>query len=420
MYFRDFLEYNDYYMGRMIKNIGHKPSTSTLWIVVVFVFLLATMRCWIGFGGRKQLMIYAFPVLMCILYMLGQVKYVFKARYIIFCSIMAVVALLTLKTEQNINGLIYQIWPALSILFVLCIPDEEKEYVFSKIIEWFGILMVFSIPLYLITMIISLPSLGTIEADYGSGIIAGIYTNYFFYIAPPQLAGISLRFNGPFIEPGDLGCVAAFMLMAARFDFKRYKYLWAVLAGLILSFSLAGYMLVLFAYSAKSLYENKAKTRLLLIGFVVVLAVYLFGVFYNGGDNVINETILSRLESDKDRGILGNNRTSLLKLDYFYAMFSNPQTMWFGYDQATIDRLFEYDLGAGFVNKAIVVGMAGIIGIILPFFYFSFTSSSRKYAMLFFVFFLLYFFQRAETTWIAYVMSYVFGIVIQERDKAIA
>ena len=63
---------------------------------------------------------------------------------------------------------------------------------------------------------------------------------------------------------GDLGCVSAFLLYATKFDFKRFKYLWAVLASLILTFSLAGYLLALFGYSAIMMTKNKFSSKKLL------------------------------------------------------------------------------------------------------------------------------------------------------------
>lgn len=393
-----------------------RHTTTTLSIAIIFIFMLATMRCWIGFGGRSQLMIYAFPIVMIGLSIMGQIQYVFNKRYFIFSIIMAITSLIIIKDQMNFMGHLYQIWPSIYIFFILSIPDSEKEYVLEKNVRWFGIIMIISIVLYLITQFVQLPSLGIIEAEYSSGIIAGKYLNYFFYIKPIQNSFI--RFNGPFIEPGDVGCVASFMLMAARFDFKKYKNLWAVLLGLALSFSLAGYMLALFAYGAKFIFENKAKKDVFIWGVLIVFSVYYFGTFYKGGDNIINEVILSRFHYDADTGFVGNNRTSLLKMDYFFAMFNDPKTMWFGYDNATIDMLYETGLGAGFFNQAVVIGMQGIIGLILPYFYFALTSSSRKYAWMFFILFLLYFFQRTETLWISIVMSYVYGIRIFEIEKA--
>ena len=398
-------------MEKQLNKFFASRHTSSVCIAVIFIYLLATMRCWIGFGGRKGIIALAFPVIMFLFYSAKLAHFKFRRRYVIFSLIVALFSIINLKQSLNIVGFVYQIVPAVGVLFILSIIDSEKEYVFAKIVKWFGVLMMISIPLYLLNLISPLPSFGTIVADYGSEeLIAGDYANYFFYIRPIEVLGESSfpRFNGPFIEPGDLGCVSAFLLMGARFDFRRYKNLWVILAALFLSFSLAGYILALFGFLAKSIYEYGKGKSILFISFFAILGIYLFGTFYNDGNNC--------LQADEDVGFSGNNRTSLIKVEYFLMMFNNPHTLLFGYDNNTIEVLFENSLGAGFINQVIIVGLVGILGMLLPYLYFTLTSSSRRYAVLFFIFLLLYFFQRTDTLWIAIVMSYVYGIVIKERD----
>lgn len=376
------------------------------------------MRCWLGFGGRTQMMNYAFPFLMFGLNALGQLRLVFKRRYVIYAFIVFFFNVMGVRSGSNINAYIYQLFLPTNILLVLCIPDDDKEYVLSKLIKWFGSIMFIGVLLYLANLVVSLPSLGVIKSDYGNiEISAGFFKNYIAYIKPLDTDSTYsfLRFNGPFIEPGDLGCTAAFMLMAAKFDFKRYDKLIWIFIALIVSMSLAGYLLTIIAYFFVLFSQKKISKMTMIVTIICLFGIYFWGTFYNGGDNVFNEAILSRLQSDEEKGFSGNNRNSLLKTQYFLKMFSDPHTLWFGYDAQTIEYLNETGLGAGFVNKAINVGMLGMIGLILPYLYIALTSSSKKYALLFFVFFLFYMYQRSESTWICYIICYVYGIVINER-----
>lgn len=376
------------------------------------------MRCWLGFGGRTQMMTYAFPFLILGLHASGQLRLVFKRRYVIYAFIVFFFNVMGVRAGSNINAYIYQLFLPTNILLVLCIPDDDKEYVLSKIIKWFGSIMFIGVLLYLANLVVGLPSLGVIKSDYGNiEISAGLFNNYIAYIKPLDSASTYsfLRFNGPFIEPGDLGCTAAFMLMAAKFDFKRYDKLIWIFIALIVSMSLAGYLLTIIAYFFVLFSQKKISKMTMIVTIICLFGIYFFGTFYNGGDNFFNEAILSRLQSDEETGFSGNNRNSLLKTEYFLNMFSDPQTLLFGYDAQTIEYLNESGLGAGFVNKAINVGMLGMIGLILPYLYIALTSSSKKYALLFFVFFLFYMYQRSESTWICYIICYVYGIVINER-----
>ena len=376
------------------------------------------MRCWLGFGGRTQMMTYAFPFLILGLYAIGQIRIVFKKRYVIYALIVFFFNVMGVRPGSNINAYIYQLFLPINILLVLCIPDKEKDYVLSRLIKWFGSIMFIGVLLYLVNLVVDLPSLGVIKSDYGNiEVSAGFFKNYIAYIKPLGSASTYsfLRFNGPFIEPGDLGCTAAFMLMAAKFDFKRYDKLIWIFIALIVSMSLAGYLLTIIAYFFVMFSQKKISKMTMVATIICLFGIYFFGTYYNGGDNVFNEAILSRLQSDEEKGFSGNNRNSLLKTQYFLNMFSDPHTMWFGYDARTIEYLNESGLGAGFINKAINVGMFGMIGLLLPYLYIAKTSSSKKYAWLFFVFFLFYMYQRSEATWICYIICYVYGIVINER-----
>jgi hypothetical protein len=98
-------------------------------------------------------------------------------------------------------------------------------------------------------------------------------------------------------------------------------------------------MLTLIGYLFVLLTRGQSSKKKLFTIIFIVLGVYLFGTYYNEGNNVLNETILSRLQSDEERGFSGNNRNSLLKTEYFLAMFNNHETMWFGYDLSRVEAL---------------------------------------------------------------------------------
>ena len=164
--------------------------------------------------------------------------------------------------------------------------------------------MFIGVLLYLANLVVSLPSLGVIKSDYGNiEISAGLFKNYIAYIKPLDSASTYsfLRFNGPFIEPGDLGCTAAFMLMAARFDFKRYDKLIWILIALIVSMSLAGYLLTIIAYFFVLFSQKRISKMTMIVTIMCFLGIYYLGSYYNGGDNVFNEAILSRLQSDEEK-----------------------------------------------------------------------------------------------------------------------
>lgn len=382
-----------------------------------------SMRCWLGFEGRFSTYNYIFPILMFICALSNGIRFEFKQRYLLFALLVYIGKMyinVNAKGLLDIYGLASNFFPTFSILLMLCVSDDQKEEAFSCFVKWFGLIMIFGIPIYLLSLITHIPSLGIIKAHYGGDFYGADCYNYLFYIksVTPSLSGID-RFNGPFIEPGDLGCVASFILFAAQFDFKKYKYLWAVLAGVLMSFSLAGVMLVSIGYLITLFLQKKLSGSRLVLILVSILLVYNISIYYNGGDNVINNAIIARLQLSDEGGIAGNNRTSLVKMEYFLEMFNNPDynILLFGYDKATTESLSEAGLGAGFANQMIVIGLIGMICLMLPNLYMTLSSNYRKYSWMFFVIFMFYMVQRCEAYWVSLILCYVYGIVINERKK---
>lgn len=395
-------------------------KTYSLFYFVTFFFMLMEARCWIGFGLKFFLPFIVFAVLV-LLGITGNVRYQFKARYVVFAFLFLISTWLSGRVwTQNNNGYIVGTMPSINILMLLSLADEYKDDLLSHWVRWFGYMMAISLALYGITIFVDLPGLGIVYADYGEGAILDYpYQNYLFFIK--SLSGTSdlgfNRFNGPFIEPGDLGCICAFWLIAARYDFKKYKGLKIVAISLFASLSLAGWFLAIVGFVLHLFEENRVKGSQLSFILFILIGVYLFGSFYNNGDNFINNAIFSRLESDDDTGFSGNNRTSLIKLAYFYDMWDKPDVLFMGYDAGTIKALNdEKGSGAGFVSLFVSIGLIGVIATLLPFIVFSMTSYAKKYAWFFFALFCMYFFQRTDM-WIAYLIPFVYGIVINERGK---
>ena len=151
----------------------------------------------------------------------------------------------------------------------------------------------------------------------------GESTTYIFYNFIFNLESVytsDLRFRCVFLEPGYLGTLLVLLLYVNRFDFKK-KYNLVLLAGLISSFSLAGYVTGIIAY-VFHLYSHGGKSTRMLKGsivFAVLLAGgYNFALTYNDGDNDFNKKILRRLELDDEKIIAGNNRTELSNADILY------------------------------------------------------------------------------------------------------
>lgn len=395
-------------------------TSSKFSYLLIFIAFLMSMRCWIGFEGRNIIFFYAFPILMLILYVTGKQRLVFKGRYALFALLMYAVRMgISIKFVGSfqITSLVNQAFLPLSMYLILCVNDEEKDQLLGYIIKWLGIIFIPGLIIYAITFFANVPSLGIIKTHYGGTYYGPDCYNYIFYLKYVKTLNDGMyRFNGPFIEPGDIGVVAGFLLYAAKYNWKKYRYLKIVLLALFASFSLAGYLLTAIGYTANIFTQGKLSGQKIFTGVLVVLLVYTIGINYNGGDNYVNNSILSRLQDTKfDMNTHG--RTTQLKMVYFVEMWNSPDILFSGYDKKTIDYLNEDGLGGGIVTTMIEIGLVGIIGLMLPYIYICLSSIDRRYSLLLFLMFFVYLFNRTDVFWIAIMLSITYGVLINENEK---
>lgn len=389
-----------------------RKKTSVLVFLVTFVYMLMQTRCWIGFGGVLKYS-HAFVFLFLIIAgFVGWVKYEFKLKYVI----LGVVYLLTwvgiyYNGNGNLNFLLFSSLPAFNIFLVLCIPDENKSDLLAFWIKGLGWIIIVALPIYFLSFVVELPSLGVVYADYDGNVTDIQLKNYVFLLKPLESYFSIYRFSGPLIEPGDLGCLCAFLLFAAQYEFKKYKYLWAVLAGVIVSFSLAGWLMSIAGYVMIMIGNKRISIKTAVISVVVILFIVLFGMYYNGGNNLINELFLSRIQENREAD--GNVRVAMECELYFLALLSSGD--WnlilhgYGFDSAAS----EVAKGAGYMQFVVLHGFLGIIYMLIPYVFMIFVNkrSYSRYASMFLVIAVLYLLQRAELYWICYVVPHIFGII---------
>lgn len=388
---------------------------------LIFIAFLMSMRCWIGFENRSTIYFNILPILLMGLAVTGSFRFVHKNRYLIFSLLVYLSKMyvnIKTKGELDINGLVSQAIPSFTIYQILCIVDSKKDELIKYIVKWFGLIMIPGLIIYIITFVVPFPSFGIIKTHYAGDFYGPTCSNYLFYLR--QTTGLSgmFRFNGPFIEPGDLGNTAAFLLLAANFDFKKYKYLWAVFAGLIASFSLSGYLLCAFGYALVMFSKGRISMQRLVTGTSVVLFLYAIGLNYNGGDNYINQSVISRMSDVRFEEGQTFGRTTAIKMMYYMDMWKRPDVLYTGYDSKTVEMLNEEGRGGGFVNSMVAVGLIGVFSMVLPFLYLLISSKEKKYALLFFIMIIMYMFNRTDVFWFCIVICIVYGLVIHEREQS--
>jgi hypothetical protein len=209
------------------------------------------------------------------------------------------------------------------------------------------------------------------------------------------------RFSAIFTEPGHLGTVTPLLLYINRYNIKN-KYVFIILMGTLLSFSLVAYVLTILGYFIyKTLTGGKLyrKIMILIVG-VTLIAGTGFIIYKKYQNSLLYQLIIARLEYDDDKGFHGNNRMSNSIDTYYKQVFIKSPDFWGGVGLAEIERLIYTGRGerknaiSGYRGYILQFGFIGIF--FLCIFYLSMTFSVKS--RLLFGLFVLYFISAIQRT----------------------
>lgn len=134
------------------------------------------------------------------------------------------------------------------------------------------------------------------------------------------------RFCGPFLEPGHLGTMSAFLLYIGGFNLKKFGNI-VLFVAILMSLSLAAYGLMVGAVILILFQRRNYFALLVMVGIFIGLGIGASA--YLNGDNVLNKAIVSRLEITEDGEIAGNNRTTGF-FDVSYDKYLKSDKIWLG------------------------------------------------------------------------------------------
>ena len=392
-----------------------KKSIKAYSFFVFFLFLLS-MELWLGWGGRKTFILSLFACGAFLTHKLCNIRFSFSSRNIILVLLFYIAFLYKLNggVAQIITQIPSQLIP---IICIVCVADEYKDDILNYITKWYAQLMSVSLIVYILTILLPIHGLGSLEFYPDSGY--PIYENYVFYVKSANYLMSSFpRFNGPFLEPGYVGMVGAFLLYTNYFNFKK-KENQIILLSVFFSLSLAGWVLLFIGYMLNVFYRGRIALAKLILYIVLVVSFIQIGQHYNNGNNIINERILSRLEYDEERGISGNNRNSdaitLLALEMWSG---DVGTLLFGYDNKYFLQFEDWELiGSGFDKFLVHHGLLCVLLVLSFYFYTICTARDKKFALLFFVFVAFCFWQRCYAQWFSWIICFYYSSVIADRNK---
>lgn len=245
-----------------------------------------------------------------------------------------------------------------------------------------------------------------------------VFSNYLFVLEGLIYEQGSGRFMSIFLEPGYFATLSVFLLYALKFNFKL-KQVKIITAGILCSLSLFGYGAFAIAY----LYYkgiNGVKIQKYLV--ILIAMVFFVTVFkdLNGGHNIINEKILSRLESDDERGFAGNNRVGEGVDTYFdYYLSTGDLIQGVGNDEirkindASTGSFGDSIRGAGykifFIREGIIAAVAYLFIYLLMALY-KIPKAQKLYSYGFVVLIIITFIQASYPSSFSWLVPFVLGI----------
>lgn len=380
----------------------HKRLKSPLFLfflILTLFYYLSSSYCWIRMYVPKIHYFLVFYNFIFIIYLITLKKTAFSKKILWPMMLLLLITAVTTLQEDNFLIALTTFLTYLPAILLFLLPIEKKYQVLSFITKWFCIIIGISVVLYILTFVIHLPNIGTYKADDD---FYPLFRNYVFFIKSTDIIE-SFRFNGPFLEPGHLSIVIAFLLFANDYDFKNNRLLWILIVALFVSFSLSGWMLTIIGW----LLLNYQKIKLVPI--IMGLACFVWiSNWYNGGDNVVNNLILSRLELDDKKGIKGNNRFSH-GTDILYEKMVDNGSVWIGKGSQFKSKDVE---GAGY--KIYFIRQGAFMALMILFLYalLGSYSTSKKYTISFLIILGACFLSRGYPNWYSWLLPYILGTSI--------
>lgn len=392
----------------------HSPKYLKLFSLAVFLEMISGAYPWFFWNINTNYLFVLCTIVTFVYLKKNKLKLNISSRYGLGFTLLFVSTLLNVDSH-TINERIYQICSFLPMLAIVS-NKTYGERVYVTIAKWLSYILVPSMLLHVLFLAIGFPPSiviinETVPDNY-------IYFNYFILVKNIIMSDYQIRFCSIFLEPGYLGTMLSFLLYVGRFDFKK-SYNVVFLLALILTLSLAGFVITALAWVLIKLQEGKSIKRLFQIVCVLGI-VYYGGISYNGGNNILNEQILSRLQYDKDKGISGNNRASHMAEAYFDYYMHTGEIL-FGVGQQQVRKIngggtggvdFNDQIrGAGYMIFFITNGI--IEAVIIFFGYLMFVlKTDRKYGYGFLLLIVITFVQAAYPLSPSWLIPFIFGCIL--------
>lgn len=344
--------------------MAKKKTISTLFHFILFYQILMGPYAWITWYV-PVIIIYAVSILVTINYINAyKIKIDLTPKLVYLILIYYITWLLMNRESLFISSFLF-VGHNLSLLVLLVTRDKKALTFIQK-----GLFFIFvpSIILFLLFTIFDYPSINFVVQYKTMGEYK--FYNYFFLLK--LIDDFDFRFNSIFLEPGYLGLLCVFLLYVDNFNLKKKENV-VIFIALLLSLSLAAYILIIIAFILRQWVLGKSLKGIFIVS-LALCSMVLFFLNYNDGQNVVNGKILYRLTIDEGTGtFIGNNRFTSVTDDIYDKLWSNGE-IYIGKGNSFVDdynskRDYESGIsGAGYKIFFIRYGYVSAIFILLVYY----------------------------------------------------
>ena len=367
-----------------------QTSKQLFWPLICLYYFVAALYALIAypFWHLPELVMpfffFAFSVIM-----LTVGRRYFKVKHIDIIVIVLLAQLVAIR--GNLNGVIEALLKMLPFFTFVILRDEYKPSLYVFLRRAFTLLLAVSLAGWFLHLSgVSLPYfLDTYGWSDKRGDVQYMYENYWVFLLNLRMEDLILnRFSCVFLEPGYVGCLMAVFLYLEKFNMRKLC-CWIFLVSLFITFSVAGYVITLFAFILSLLEKTKHRIVYVILVAVGALVFYSFFTNYQNGDNAVNELILERLAVDDSGDIAGNNRTEEAFDMWFSRDFVKSSGVVFG-DHQRYMELFAGDINVGWKFYVANYGIVGLVVYVYYLFYLMRRRPSYRTYVLFFIYLLIF------------------------------
>lgn len=319
-------------------------------------------------------------------------------------SLLYLVFVLWANRGMNLFGFGEQLVNWFIFIIILGTQDVVKQDMLKFITKYTAILLLISLPLFVLHVVgIPLPHESVTTVNSLTSL-----DNYYFFVTK----GTIPRFQGPFLEPGFMTMGIAPLLFLNKYNLKN-KWVAILFVSQIMSLSIAGYALLAIGYLTITLYDNKKKklSKIIVAVFALIASSFVLTNFL--GQEVIDESIVGRLQWENGK-LTGDNRSSDY-LDFMYDQVINSDLKWIGTEW---DSEMSEKGVAGYKLFIVRFGFIGLF-IVLCLYFASVTiiKSKNKWQWLLTLFLLIMLYQNAYPTMWAVLIALFFGYELLNNNN---